>query len=217
MNDDDFDTLHRHIHLSPSNCWRALVPASATDKLCSKVSALAPSLRYLNAILAHTLTERRESTGVVNTHNAYFLWSMANEHFFDLAYFIALAIRHQMKWHRKGVISIRPYVTCLARYFDLLNTVAQASSLTLIGQMSPWGISSMLHMRMIEHRRRVDPPQYRLVQSAEEDDLEDITDDVPPRREDPSSQPPPIHHPVHAVASYSDISERLTRFEQQCF
>ncbi|KAK5843238.1 hypothetical protein PVK06_005688 [Gossypium arboreum] len=56
------------------------------------------------------------------------------------------------------------------------------------------------------------PPQYRLIQSTEEEDPEDITDDVPPRHEDPRSQPPPIHRPVHAAASYSDISERLTRF-----
>ncbi|KAK5833784.1 hypothetical protein PVK06_017642 [Gossypium arboreum] len=59
MDDDDFDTLHRHIHLSSSNCWRAFVPASATyDPSRSKVLALAPSLRYLHAILAHTLTGR---------------------------------------------------------------------------------------------------------------------------------------------------------------
>ncbi|PPR96176.1 hypothetical protein GOBAR_AA24493 [Gossypium barbadense] len=36
--------------------------------------------------------------------------------------------------------------------------------------MSPQGISSMLHMRMIEHRCGVDLPQYRLVQSAEEEE-----------------------------------------------
>ncbi|KAK5824784.1 hypothetical protein PVK06_019568 [Gossypium arboreum] len=215
MDDDDFDTLHRHIHLSPSNYWRALVPALATyDPSRSKASALAPSLRYLHAILAHTLTGRRESTGVVNTHDTYFLWSMANRHVFDLAYFIALTIHHQTERHRKEVISTWPCVTRLARYSGLLNTVAQASSLTLISQMSPQGISSMLHMRMIERRRRVDPPQYCLVQSAEEEDPEDITDDVLPRHEDLPSQPPPILHPVHTAASYSDISESLTRFEQ---
>ncbi|PPR95396.1 hypothetical protein GOBAR_AA25273 [Gossypium barbadense] len=57
---------------------------------------------------------RRESIGVVNTHNAYFLWSMRRGHFFDLAYFVTLAIRHQTERHRKGVISIDPY-----RGFDL--------------------------------------------------------------------------------------------------
>ncbi|XP_040967143.1 uncharacterized protein [Gossypium hirsutum] len=47
MDDDDFDTLHRHIHMSSSNCWRALVPTSATyDSTHSKASALAPSLRF---------------------------------------------------------------------------------------------------------------------------------------------------------------------------
>ncbi|PPS06847.1 hypothetical protein GOBAR_AA13802 [Gossypium barbadense] len=151
MDNDDFDTLHRHIHLSLSNCWRVVVPTLATyNPSRSKATALAPSLRYLHAILAHTLIGRRESTNVVNTHNAYFLWSIANRHVFDLAYFIALAIHHQTERHRRGVISIGPYVTRLARYFGLLNIVAKSSSLTLIGQMSLQGISSMLHMRMIE-------------------------------------------------------------------
>ncbi|PPS01113.1 hypothetical protein GOBAR_AA19552 [Gossypium barbadense] len=149
------------------------------DPSCFKASALAPSLRYLHAILAHTLTRQRKSTGIVNTHDAYFLWSMANGHVFDLIYFIALAIHQQMERHRKGVISIGPY-----------------------------GISSMLHMRMIERRHGVDPPQYRLVQSAEEEDPEDITDDVPSQHEDPPSQSPPIHRPVH-ICQYLHISSSL--------
>ncbi|KAK5803036.1 hypothetical protein PVK06_030676 [Gossypium arboreum] len=218
MDDNELDTLHRHIYYSPSKCWSTLVPNSATyDPSRSKASALAPSLRYLHAILAHTLSGWRESIGVVYTHDAYFLWSMANRHIFDLAYFIALAICHQTERHRRGVISIGPYVTRLARYFGLFNTAAQSSSLTLIGQMSLQGISSMLHMRMIEQQCGTNPPQYRLVQSVEQEDLEDIPDDVPSRHEDPPSQPPPIHRIVHAATSYSDISERLTRFKQQSF
>ncbi|PPS05538.1 hypothetical protein GOBAR_AA15110 [Gossypium barbadense] len=78
-------------------------------------------------------------------------------HVIDLAYFITLAIQHQMEWHRKGVISIGPYVTRLAQQFGLLNTAAQESSLTLIGQMSPQGISSMLSMRIIDKRRGTYP------------------------------------------------------------
>ncbi|PPS16939.1 hypothetical protein GOBAR_AA03642 [Gossypium barbadense] len=74
------------------------------------------------------------------------------------------------------------------------------------------GISSMLSMRMIENRCGTYPLQYRLVQLTEEKDPKDITDDVPPRREDPPSQPLPPSCPVHAAASYADISERLTRF-----
>ncbi|KAK5839853.1 hypothetical protein PVK06_008697 [Gossypium arboreum] len=151
MDDDEFNSLHRHIHYSSSNCWKALVPASATyDPSHSKALALAPSLRYLHAILVHTLTGRRETIGVVNTNDAYLLWSMAHGHVFNLAYFIALAIHHQTEWHRKGVNSIGPYVAHLAQYFDLLNTTVQASSLTLIGQMFPQGISNMLRVRMIE-------------------------------------------------------------------
>ncbi|KAK5842965.1 hypothetical protein PVK06_005389 [Gossypium arboreum] len=119
--------------------------------------------------------------------------------------------------HRKGVISIGPYVTRLARHFGLLNTVAQESSLTLIGQMSPQGISSMLSIRMIERHRGTYPPQYRLAQSTEEEAYEDIPDDVPPQHKDPLTQPPPPSRLVHATASYADIFKRLTRFEQQCF
>ncbi|KAK5839776.1 hypothetical protein PVK06_008615 [Gossypium arboreum] len=125
MEDEDMNALPRNIHISPSLCWKTLAPLSSTyDPSCSKASALAPSLRYLHAILAHTLIRRRESTGVVNTHDAYYLWCMANAHVTDLAYFIAFAIRHQTERHRKGVISISPYVTRLARHFGLLNTVA---------------------------------------------------------------------------------------------
>ncbi|PPR96261.1 hypothetical protein GOBAR_AA24412 [Gossypium barbadense] len=35
--------------------------------------------------------------------------------------------------------------------------------------------------------------------------------------EDPLTQPLPPSRPVHVADSYADISERLTRFEQQCF
>ncbi|PPS09874.1 hypothetical protein GOBAR_AA10778 [Gossypium barbadense] len=55
-----------------------------------------------------------------------------------------------------------PYVNRLVRHFGLLNTAAQESFLTLIGQMSPEGISSMLSMRMVERHRGTYPPQYRL-------------------------------------------------------
>ncbi|KAK5771042.1 hypothetical protein PVK06_047215 [Gossypium arboreum] len=128
------------IHISSSLCWKALAPLSSTyDTSSSKASALAPFVRYLHAILAPTLIGRRESIGVVNTHDTYYLSCMVNAHVTDLAYFIAFSIRHQTKRHWKGVISIGPYVTLLSRHFGLLNTVAQSSALTLIGQMSHHG------------------------------------------------------------------------------
>ncbi|PPS08765.1 hypothetical protein GOBAR_AA11879 [Gossypium barbadense] len=74
-----------------------------------------------------------------------------------------------------------------------------------------------LSMRMIERRRGTYPPQYRLAQSTEEDAYEDIPDDDPLQHEDPPAQPPTPSCLVHAVTSYANISERLTRFEQQCF
>ncbi|KAK5839413.1 hypothetical protein PVK06_008198 [Gossypium arboreum] len=149
MDDDDFASLHHHIHYSLSKCWRALIPTSATyDPSHSKASDLAPTLRYLQAILAHTLT------------------GIARGYVFNLTYFIALAIRHQTEQHRKGVISIGPYVTRLAWYFGLLNMAAQASSITLISQK---------HLKYAAYEddratRGFDPLQYLLVQSAEQED-----------------------------------------------
>ena len=94
--ENDLHALNRHIHRSPSWCWDALVPSGATyNPSSSKASALPPSLRYLHTIFAHTITGRRESTDVVNTHDAYFLWCMSRGHIIDLAYFIALVIQHQ--------------------------------------------------------------------------------------------------------------------------
>ncbi|PPS02897.1 hypothetical protein GOBAR_AA17768 [Gossypium barbadense] len=146
-------SLSRHIHFSHSKCWHTLAPNTASyNPSRSKASILPPSLRYLYTILAHTITGRRESTGVINTYDVYFLRCMSQGHIIDLTYFIAHAIQYQTERHRKGVISIGPYVTRLARHFGLLNTTAQESSLTLIGQMSPQGISSMLSIRMIERR-----------------------------------------------------------------
>ncbi|PPS13754.1 hypothetical protein GOBAR_AA06827 [Gossypium barbadense] len=99
----------------PGTCWHTLAPgAPSYNPSRSKASALPPSLRHLHAILAHTITGRCESTGVINTHDAYFLWCMSQGHDIDLAYFIALAIQHQKEWHRKGVVSIVPYMTRLA-------------------------------------------------------------------------------------------------------
>ncbi|KAK5775628.1 hypothetical protein PVK06_043541 [Gossypium arboreum] len=72
----NFLQLNRHIHYSPSYCWIDLTASQIRyDMSRSKASALAPALRYLHALLAHTLTGRRESIGVINTHDAYFLWS----------------------------------------------------------------------------------------------------------------------------------------------
>ncbi|PPS08482.1 hypothetical protein GOBAR_AA12163 [Gossypium barbadense] len=89
--DNDLDALTRHIHFSPSKCWHTLAYGAASyNPSCSKASVLPPSLKYLQAILAHTITRR---------------------HVIDLAYFIALVIQHQTERHRKGVISIGPYVT----------------------------------------------------------------------------------------------------------
>ncbi|KAH1055190.1 hypothetical protein J1N35_033255 [Gossypium stocksii] len=139
IEEEDLSELHRHIYYLSSKCWQALVPTSATYDLSrSKATALAPSLRYLHALFAHTLTGRRESISVVNTHDVYFLWNVVYRHVFDL-----LNIRQS-------------------------------------GIMSPQGISSMLHMRMIDRQRGTDPPQYHLARSTGQEDPKDITDDVPP-------------------------------------
>ncbi|PPR90637.1 hypothetical protein GOBAR_AA30047 [Gossypium barbadense] len=123
--ENDLDTLNHHIYRSPSRCWDALVPGPATyNPSRSKASVLPPFLRYLHAILAHTITGRRESTGVINTHDTYFLWCMSHGHVIDLAYFASLAVQHQTERHKKRVICIGHYVTRLARHFQFLRTAA---------------------------------------------------------------------------------------------
>ncbi|PPS03658.1 hypothetical protein GOBAR_AA17008 [Gossypium barbadense] len=69
-------------------------------------------------------------------------------------------------------------------------------------------------LRAPQHRGpRIIPYPHR----PDEEAYKDIPDDVLPQHEDPPTQPPPPSRLVHAVASYANISERLTRFEQQCF
>ncbi|KAH1081292.1 hypothetical protein J1N35_021053 [Gossypium stocksii] len=75
----------------------------------------------------------------------------------------------------------------------------------------------MLHMRMIQGRHGTYPPQYQLLRDAQQEDPEDIPNDVLPPQEDAPIEPPPPRRPAHTVASYADLSECLSRFEQQCF
>ncbi|PPS07199.1 hypothetical protein GOBAR_AA13453 [Gossypium barbadense] len=137
--ENDLHALNRHIHRSPSRCWDTLVPSEATyNPSRFKASALPPSLR-----------KAREH------------WRRQHSRCLIFMVYVARA-RHQPflfhrprdstpdERHRKEVISIGLYVTRLARHFGLLSTAAQEQSVTLIGQMSPQGISSMLSMRMIE-------------------------------------------------------------------
>ncbi|PPS17699.1 hypothetical protein GOBAR_AA02871 [Gossypium barbadense] len=109
MTSENFLQLHHHIHYLPSCCWTDLTASTVPyDVSRSKATSLPPALRYIHAILAHTLTVRRESTGAVSTTDACMLWSMATAHVFDLAYFIALTFHHQMNRHKRGPICLGP-------------------------------------------------------------------------------------------------------------
>ncbi|PPS09205.1 hypothetical protein GOBAR_AA11439 [Gossypium barbadense] len=56
---NEIHALTCHIHLSPSKCWHTLALGAASyNPSRSKASVLPPSLRYLHAILAHTITGR---------------------------------------------------------------------------------------------------------------------------------------------------------------
>ncbi|KAK5823815.1 hypothetical protein PVK06_018578 [Gossypium arboreum] len=71
---ENFLQLHHHIYYSSSCCWIDLTASTVPyDTSRSKVTFLPPALHYIHAILVHTLTWRRESTGVVSTTDAYFL------------------------------------------------------------------------------------------------------------------------------------------------
>ncbi|PPR95164.1 hypothetical protein GOBAR_AA25505 [Gossypium barbadense] len=107
--ENELHALSRHIHFSPSKCWHTFSPSTASyNPSYSKASFLPLSRRYLHAILAHTITERRESTGIVNTHNVYFLWCMSQGHVIDLAYFIALVIRPRRSGIGRGSSPLAP-------------------------------------------------------------------------------------------------------------
>ncbi|PPS18892.1 hypothetical protein GOBAR_AA01696 [Gossypium barbadense] len=152
MEVDKFSHLHCHIHYAPSSYWAALILATSIyDPSRFKASTLSPALRYPHALLAHTLTGRRESTSVVNTHDTYFLWSMRQGH----------------------------------------------------------GISSMLHMRIIECRCGFDPPQYQLARATNQDDRKDITDNIPFFHENPSSPPQLSPKPFQKVQSIGATQEYI--------
>ncbi|PPS08110.1 hypothetical protein GOBAR_AA12533 [Gossypium barbadense] len=138
-------------------------PHTQRTRECAECTMLSSRGKKIAVPVSKKRKRAVSSSGLTTEIRHPFLQSMVNGHVIDLAYFIALAIRHQMERHRRGVISIGPYVTQLARHFRLLNIAAQSSSLTLIGQMSLQGISSVLSMRMIEKQRGTYPPQYRLV------------------------------------------------------
>ncbi|PPS06467.1 hypothetical protein GOBAR_AA14183 [Gossypium barbadense] len=91
--------LNRHIHRSPSRCWDALVPGGATyNPSHSKASALPPSLRYLNAILAHTITGDSASDGAVS-EGGHLYW--------PLSYSVGLTLRAPQ--HRSPRIILNPH------------------------------------------------------------------------------------------------------------
>ncbi|PPR80569.1 hypothetical protein GOBAR_AA40146 [Gossypium barbadense] len=104
--ENELHALSRHIHFSPSKCWHTLAPSTASYN---------PSYSKGG--------ERALVSSTPTTSTSYGACSQG--HVITLAYFIALAIQYQKKRHQKGIISIGPYVTMLARHFRLLNTAAQ--------------------------------------------------------------------------------------------
>ncbi|PPR97331.1 hypothetical protein GOBAR_AA23335 [Gossypium barbadense] len=68
--------------------------------------------------------------------------------------------------------------------------------------------------RIIPHSHWPDVSTRHLEHAYHEDDQE-ASRNLPSPHEDPPTQPPPPSRPVHAAASYADISERLTRFEHK--
>ncbi|PPR97499.1 hypothetical protein GOBAR_AA23167 [Gossypium barbadense] len=106
-------------------------------------------------------------------------------------------------------LALWPYMIRLTRYFGLLDTPEKFSTLTLVSQMSPKRISSMIHMRMIEQRRGVDPPQHRLFHSGTQYEPEDFTDDVPLHHENPLQPSPLSHRPIPFYCYFSEPSRAV--------
>lgn len=95
MSIEEFSTLSQDIHQSTTLYWTDIVAiASLYNPSHSNATYLPLTLRYIHAILAHSLISRRESMGVVGTYDAYFLWSMAMQHPINVAYFVAFTCCH---------------------------------------------------------------------------------------------------------------------------
>ncbi|PPS13148.1 hypothetical protein GOBAR_AA07488 [Gossypium barbadense] len=86
--------------------------------------------------------------------------------------------------HRKGVSSIGPYVTQLARHFGLLHTAAQESSLTLIGQTSPQAPEDITDDVLPQHE---DPPSQPPPPSRPVHICQHLHISLPPPPREPSS------------------------------
>ncbi|KHG11181.1 abc transporter atp-binding [Gossypium arboreum] len=91
---NELHALSRHLHFSPSKCWHTLAPSTAFYN---------PSCSK-TSVLPPSLREAREH------------WRRQHPR--------RLLLMHQTERHWKGVLSIGPYVTRLARHFGLLNTAA---------------------------------------------------------------------------------------------
>ncbi|PPR92882.1 hypothetical protein GOBAR_AA27790 [Gossypium barbadense] len=221
IEENELHTLNHHIHHFPSQRWNALTPKAASyNPSRSKASALPPSLRYLHAILVHTLTEgeRALASSTLTIHTfygdgGYLHWTLCD----------AVGSAHRAPQHSSPIILPHSHgLDVPTGHFEHAKTssklkVGDKVSLDAadpyidtakLNEEIPLTVLSIFPFGTVE----VSHPKFG---TFKEGDPEDIADGVPPRHEDPPSQPPPPSHPIHAAGSYADISECLTQFEQQ--
>ncbi|KAK5812819.1 hypothetical protein PVK06_028261 [Gossypium arboreum] len=62
MSSENFLQLHRHINHSPSRCWTDLIASQTPyNTSCSKAASLSSALRYIHALLTHTLWDEERA------------------------------------------------------------------------------------------------------------------------------------------------------------
>ncbi|PPR85574.1 hypothetical protein GOBAR_AA35116 [Gossypium barbadense] len=158
-------------------------------------------LDILNRHIHHSLSGagRRESTSVVNTHDAYFYGVCCTGT--SLTLLISLPSPFNTRWCGIGRGS-SPLAPMLLGWLILWAPQHRGPGIILDPH---WPDVSTRHLEHAKHEDDRKAPRYRLAQSTKEEAPEDITDDVPPQHEDTPSQPPPpspdLSAPPHLIAT----------------
>ena len=175
--------------------WRSISREMEYAPTTSKASRLChPELRYVHKLLVHTITGRRESTGVVSRRDLFYIYSMREKVAIHLGHAWAWYLNSQASRPRAGGVCCGPYITRLARNLGLFNRLPP---LTIASKMKPIDMDTLRSMGMVERRQGPGGPTYVL------------TGTPPPATEAESerdrSPAPPPQDQYPAIPSHSNV------------
>ena len=179
----------------------------------------------MHKLLVHTISGRRESTGVVSRRDLFYIYSMREKVAIHLGHAWAWYLDSQASRPRAGAVCCGPYITRLARNLGLFNRLPP---LTIASQMTPIDMDTLRAMGMVEKRPGPNGPTYVLTGTpppAPEAEPERDHSPTPP----PQEQRPAAPFRPHAGSLNSQMlpilkrtmalqqahSYRLIRLEQQ--